>query len=76
MNTANSQPPAPSRTLRLLSTAAPVLNPAMTCAAYVVGGAGFAVALLEENGVGLLLSMALLAAAAALYLLTRPGEES
>ncbi|HYH17270.1 MAG TPA: hypothetical protein VD995_01515 [Azospirillum sp.] len=75
MTTANSHPPAPSRTLRLLTGAAPVLNPVLAAVAYVAGGAGFAVAMLEENGAGLLVSMALLGAAAALYVLTRPAED-
>lgn len=73
MNTANSQ--TPSRTLRLLSVAAPVINPVLTCTAYVAGGAGFAVALMDRDGVELLLSLALLGAAAALYLLTRRSED-
>lgn len=75
MKTANSQPTAHPRVHRLLATAAPVLNPVLAAVAYVAGGAGFAVAMMDKDGAELLTSMALLGAAAALYLLTRPTEE-
>lgn len=66
---------SPTRAHRALSTAAPMITSLLLGLSCVAGGAGLVASFIEENGMGLALSTALLAVAAELFISTRPQEE-
>ncbi|HYH37766.1 MAG TPA: hypothetical protein VD860_06060 [Azospirillum sp.] len=75
MKPARSQSTRPaSRAPRVLVQLAPAISSVLMGVSCVAGGAGLVASFLEQNGLGLALSAALLAVAAELYFSSRPQE--
>jgi len=75
MKPAKPQESAPGRHRRLLATITPIINSVVMGVSYVAGGAGVAASVIDEDGVTLVLSALLLAAAVELYIGSRPQAE-